>query len=98
MLIDVTYDAKVELEKLLKEKGTNKQLRIYVAGYGWGGPSFGLALDGQKPGDELVNNQDFEFLVEGGLGKTIEKFTIDYSNNWLRRGFTVLPDSGGSCC
>lgn len=34
MLIDITDDAKVELEKLLKEKGTNKQLRIYVAGYG----------------------------------------------------------------
>lgn len=32
------------------------------------------------------------------LSEVYGKFTIDHSNNWMRRGFSIIPDRGGSTC
>lgn len=98
MVIDVTDNAKVELKKVIESKKTDKSLRIYIAGYGWGGPSFGIALDELKDGDKEIKVDNFTFLVEDVLQDNYGKFTVDYSDNWLRRGFTILPDRGGGSC
>ena len=98
MKIDITSSAKAELQKVIKSKNTEKSLRIYIASYGWGGPSFGLALDEPKDGDENFKVDEFNFVIESGLSDNYGKFTVDYSDNWLRRGFNVTPDrSGGGC-
>lgn len=34
MVIDVTNNAKDELKKIIESKKTDKDLRIYIAGYG----------------------------------------------------------------
>lgn len=98
MTIDLTTKAAEELTKVIESKKTEKPLRIYIAGYGWGGPSFGLALDEQKEGDSEVNVGSFRFLVEEGLEENYGKFTVDYSDNWIRRGFTVTPDRASGGC
>ena len=98
MIIDVTDVAKDEIKKVLGSKSTEKSLKVYIASYGWGGPSFGLALDELKDGDELIKSDEFEFIVEEGLSDNYGKFTIDYSDNWLKKGFSVIPDRGGSSC
>lgn len=98
MVIDLTNKAAEELEKVLSSKETDKLLRLYIAGYGWGGPTFGLALDAPKDGDVKKESGKYSFLVEEGLAENYGKFTIDYSDNWLRRGFTVIPDRGGASC
>lgn len=98
MVIDITNSAKTELKKILESKKTDKVLRVYIAGYGWGGPSFGLALDEQKDGDTKIVVDDYTFLIEEGLQESFGKFTIDYSDNWLRKGFSVIPDRGGASC
>ena len=98
MVIDVTDVAKNELKKVLEEKNTDKSLRIYTAAYGWGGPTFGLALDELKDGDKIVKSADFDFVVEEGLSDNYGKFTVDYSDNWLKRGFSIIPDRGGAGC
>lgn len=99
MVIDITKQASEELEKVINEKNSHKALRIYIAAYGWGGPSFGLALDESKEGDVELQSGNYKFLVEEDLVDNFGKFTIDYSNNWLKKGFTVIPDrgGGGSC-
>lgn len=99
MNINITEKAKEELRKVLEENKQNKKsLRIYIAGYGWGGPSFGLALDELKSRDKKVEVGDFTFLIEKDLADNFKGFTIDYSDNWLRRGFSVIPKKGGSTC
>lgn len=98
MKIDVTDNAREELKKLIESKKTDKSLKIYIAAYGWGGPTFGLALDEQKDGDQIIKTDDFEFIIEDGLSDNYGKFTVEYSNNWLKRGFTVIPDRGGGSC
>lgn len=92
MVIDLTEKAKEELVKIRKEKETEKPLRIYVAGYGWGGPSFGIALDEQKDNDIVTEIDELTFLVEEDFGDSFGKFTIDFNDSGLRRGFLVLPD------
>lgn len=98
MTIDLTQKASEELVKVMESKNSNKPLRIYIAAYGWGGPTFGLALDEHKEGDSETKVGDFTFLIEKGLTEDFSKFTIDYSDNWLRRGFTVIPDRIISSC
>ena len=97
MRVDITEKAQEELKKVVKEK-SNKSLRIYIAAFGWGGPSFGLALDEQKEGDAKTEAGDFTFLLEEELVDNFDAFTIDYSDNWLKKGFSVVPDKGGSTC
>ncbi len=93
MKIDVTNEAKNEIAKVLaEEKNKGKLLRIYIAGYGWGGPSFGLALDELKDEDIEINVDDNKFVVEDVVAENFESFTVDYSDNWLKRGFSVLPN------
>ena len=54
MNINVTNKALNEIKKVLKEKkSTSKKIRIFLAGIGWGGPTFNLALDEQKENDEI---------------------------------------------
>lgn len=36
--------------------------------------------------------------MEEELVDSFGTFTIDYSDNWLRKGFSVTPDRGGSNC
>lgn len=92
MIIDLTQRASEELKKIIEAKQTDKPLRIYVAGYGWAGPTFGIALDEHKEGDIETKVEDFTFLMDGLLQENFDKFTIDYNDNWLRKGFTVIPN------
>lgn len=98
MVVDVTAVATEKLKELLATKETEKYLKLYVAAFGWGGPTFGLALEEPKDDDEVIKSGDFNFVMEKELGEQYGKFTIDYSDNWLKRGFSVIPDRGGSTC
>jgi len=57
-----------------------------------------LALDEPKEEDVEIEVDDFTFVVEDVLAENFNVFTIDYSNSWLRRGFTVIPDGRISTC
>ena len=98
MNIVITDQARDKLSELLKDNPDNKALRIYVAGIGWGGPSFGMALEEPKEDTLKYKVDGFDFVVDEGLDQTYGKFTIGYSNNFLRKGFTITPDRGGSNC
>lgn len=99
MVIDLTKRASEELKKILESKKINKPLRIYIAGYGWGGPTFGIALDEHKEGDIETKVDGFVFLTDEMLQENFQKFTIDYNDSWIRKGFTVIPDgyNYGNC-
>mgnify|MGYP003762541727 CR=1 FL=1 len=98
MKIKITDIAKEQLLKALSSREDNKPLRIYIASFGWGGPSFGLALDEPKEDDVKYEVDDFTFVMEEHIDETFNSFTIDYSNSWIRRGFSVIPDRNVSTC
>lgn len=84
------------LKDILKDnqdRPTN--IRVYFAGIGWGGPSFGIALDEQKA-------DDLEYDVEG-LHFIMSKEDFDKYGNIVIEdtgyGFRVSPEniSDGGC-
>ena len=90
MNISVTHKALNEIKKVLKEKNTtSKKIRIFLAGIGWGGPTFNLALDEQKENDKIYSEDNVDFLADKSLIDQYRGFKIDYSNFFLRRGFLV---------
>lgn len=99
MNINITDKAKEMIKKTLDDKKIeNPVIRVYIAGMGWGGPSFGIALDEQKQNDQSVENDGVNYVVEDDLINRYGGFDIDYSNNWLSKGFRVSPSRGGSSC
>ena len=98
MVIDITSEATEKLSELLASKDGEKFLKIFVAAYGWGGPTFGLALEEPNEDQELIKSGDFDFLIDKELLDSYGKFTVDYSDNWMKRGFSIIPDVGGSTC
>lgn len=90
MDIKITDLAREKLIESVKGK-EEKPLRIYLAGYGWGGPSFALALDEQKDGDAKMEVDEFTFVIEDELLDTFPAFTVDYSDSFLRKGFSIMP-------
>lgn len=91
MVIEITDEAKEELAKILKPADEGKGLKIYVAGHGWGGPSFGMALEEPAEDDFKMEVDGYNFLIADGLEEAYDKFTVTYSNSPLRKGFSIIP-------
>lgn len=51
-----------------------------------------MALDESKDNDLKIESEGFEFLVEENLKELYNKFSVDYSDTWLRKGFIIAPD------
>ena len=95
MNIKVTNKALDEIKKVLKGKNaTSKKIRIFLAGIGWGGPRFNLALDEQKENDKIYSENNVDFIADRSLIDQYGGFKIDYSNFFLQRGFLIHPYSG----
>lgn len=99
MKVEITQVAQEKLKEIMEEKGAASQsVRIYIAGFGWGGPSFGLALDEQKENDEVDTAGDIKFVVDNDVASQFNHFNIDYLNDWLRRGFYITANGAHSSC
>ena len=97
MNIKVTNKALDEIKKVLTEKNTtSNKIRIFLAGIGWGGPKFNLALDEQKENDEIYSENSVNFVADKNLIDQYKGFKIDYSSFFLQRGFLVYPYSGSA--
>lgn len=87
------------LNEILKQH-TDKPntIRIYIAGMGWAGPSFGLALDEQKENDVYDESTGIKFIMEKDL---FDQFG-DFSITAIGQGFRVSSanasdDACGGC-
>ena len=90
----VTLDQKaiLTLKDILKDKDQeNTKVRIYFAGIGWGGPSFGLALDEQKSDDKTYTVEGINFVMS-------EQDYNQYGDIAIKDtgfGFKVAPENSG---
>ena len=99
MNIKITDKAKEMIRETIDKKGVSDPvIRIYIAGFGWGGPNFGIVLDEQKENDYKVKEDDISYVVEKDLIKKYGGFIVDYSKTWLYKGFRVQAQYGGSGC
>lgn len=104
-MLEITNNAKNELTKLLQsEDAQNKQLVIYFQGFGWSGPSLGMALDESIDGLEKVISNSIETYMDPKLISYLDQLgqvTIDYLNSSLGGRYQIIVGnnscSDGSC-
>lgn len=77
-----------EIKKILEgNEDQPKNVRIFVAGVGWAGPSFGLGLDKKKAADVYEEINGVTFVMEKDLYDEFGEITVDYKNT----GYLVAP-------
>ena len=97
MNIDITSKALDKLKNVLEEKNTSSaKVRIFLAGIGWGGPRFSLALDEQKENDKIYSEDGIHIIADKNLIEQFKGFKIGYSNFFLMKGFSICPYSGSA--
>jgi iron-sulfur cluster assembly protein len=101
-MLEVTDLANEKLLEYMKANNITSLLRVALMQGGCSGPSLGLALDEEKPTDELFARQGLTFLVEKNLHQQCGNITVDYLDAGSRSGFSItsanpLPDTGGGC-
>ena len=96
-MVIVTQSAKEQLTQVLKEKQSDAAVRVYVAGFGWGGPSLGLALDELKDEDKVFDQETFKVVVNSDELSNIGNVEIDFRDNQWGSGFSVRSTFGSTC-
>lgn len=100
MKIVINQETINEIQKITAgQEDSPNNVRIFVAGYGWAGPTLGLALDEQKENDLVDSSNEVTFVMEQEVFDTFGDISIEYS----AQGYKVSPvnkgeESGCSSC
>jgi iron-sulfur cluster insertion protein len=102
-MIEVTELAAGELKNLLGQE--NKQdhaLRIFIAGMGCSGLSYGMTLDDTKKDDDLeTTSNGVRLFMTSEIQESLDGAEIDYIDNEQGKGFVINDPNApkcGSCC
>lgn len=75
-----------------------KDLRIFLKGYGWAGPSFGLAQVEPEENDKIFSVDGINFAIEEDIYDLVNSFEVDYYKGLFQKGYVVYANgSKGSC-
>lgn len=127
--IEVTKEAVSQVQTLIKAQKPGTAVRVFVqegggggcgdgcgcgAGAGGGGPSFGLAFDNPRNGDEVLPVDGFQLIIDPTSAEFVNGAKIDFVQGLDATGFTIVPPntvtpnapigsgcgcgSGGGCC
>lgn len=88
MQIITNLETTNEIKKIIAgNTGQPGNVRIYIAGIGWSGPSFGLALDELKDEDMTCNFEGINFVMEKTVYDQFGDFKVEYQGG----GYIVTP-------
>ncbi|MDV0446430.1 Iron-sulfur cluster insertion protein ErpA [Methanosarcinaceae archaeon Ag5] len=98
-MVTITDEAITALNGVLDEQNKKDHyLRVFIAGLGCSGPSYGLSLDNEIGSDDKTTEiKGVKFVYEGELEKTIENLVIDYIDNEMGTGFIVEDPTAMQC-
>ena len=97
----LTEPAAAKLKELIAKHGTAEDsfLRVYVAGGGCSGMSYGLALDNKtQEGDEVIHHNCVRVVLDGESAKYLDGSTVDYRETIAGSGFLVSNPNNWSTC
>lgn len=101
MPITLSDRAAKELKELLEsENKTGAALRVWVAGGGCSGLTYGIALDENAPeeGDQEYEDHGIRILVDGLSLQYMEGSCVDYVDDSMGGGFKVDNPNAVSTC
>ncbi len=88
MIIKLTDKAK---ERILEHNKNGVPVKVKITGYSWCGANFGVVSEKQENDDKVYNVDGANIVVSSDLIGSMKGMTINYSSNWLFKGFEVLP-------
>ena len=88
-MFEVSEEASERIRKFLEENAGLKSIRVLTTEGGWRGPYLVMALDEQKPGDEVFVDRGVTFLVEKALFEKVKPIRIGYTHSTLGAGYTI---------
>ena len=90
--------AKKAKEILVAEGKASWGLRIYTAGGGCCGPSYGMDLDEHpSDGDEIVEKDGLRVFIDSNTLKNLGGMQIDFIAEGDREGFVLTGGKASSC-
>lgn len=99
--IVLTEPATSKLKELMTKHGKAEDsfLRVYVAGGGCSGFSYGLALDDKmQEGDEVLQDNGVKVVIDDTSAKYLDGSTVDYVESIAGSGFMVSNPNNWSTC
>ncbi len=90
--------AKKAKEILVAEGKANWGLRIYTAGGGCCGPSYGMDLDeNPKDGDEVVEKDGLKVFIDKNTFQSLGGMQVDFINEGDKQGFILTGGKPPTC-
>lgn len=100
-MITLTERASTELSDLMKSQDKQAAaLRVWVAGGGCSGLSYGMALDDAAPeeGDQVFEQSGIRIYVDSLSLQYMEGASVDYVDDVLGGGFKIENPNAVSSC
>ena len=103
--MEVTKEAQDQVRELIKNQKPGTAVRVYVqssgggcgsgcsCGSAGGGPSFGMALDRPRNGDQVVQVDGFSIVVDDLSAELLNGARIDYVQDLNVSGFKITAPS-----
>lgn len=101
MSITLTERAATELKDLMaSQEKLDSALRVWVAGGGCSGLTYGMALDDgeTEDGDQVFDNGGIRIVIDGLSLQYMDGATVDYVDDMMGGGFKIEnPNAVASC-
>ncbi|HXH61179.1 MAG TPA: iron-sulfur cluster insertion protein ErpA [Fimbriimonadaceae bacterium] len=101
MAITLSPRAAQELKDLIAaENKTSAALRVWVAGGGCSGLTYGMALDENEPedGDQAFEHEGVKILIDGLSLQYMDGSTVDFVDDSMGGGFKIENPNAISTC
>ncbi|MBS1724587.1 MAG: iron-sulfur cluster assembly accessory protein [Armatimonadetes bacterium] len=101
MAITLSERAACELKELMvSQQKAGAALRIWVAGGGCSGLSYGMALDDGQPedGDNVFDQDGIKLYVDGLSLQYMDGSSVDYVDDMMGGGFKIENPNAVSTC
>jgi len=99
-MITVTESAVQQLKLLLAGHADSegKGLRLYIEKGGCAGLQYGMGIEPQQPGDEVLESGGVRFFVDEASAGYLNGSVIDYDDGLSGAGFRINnPNAARSC-
>ncbi|MBX3113127.1 MAG: iron-sulfur cluster insertion protein ErpA [Fimbriimonadaceae bacterium] len=101
MAITLSERAVCELKELIvSQENMSAALRVWVAGGGCSGLTYGMALDNGDPeeGDNVFEQSGIKVVIDSMSLQYMNGSTVDYVDDMMGGGFKIEnPNATGSC-
>jgi Fe-S cluster assembly iron-binding protein IscA len=106
--IEVTNEARDQVRQLIQSQKPGTAVRVFMQAGGGGcgcgdggcgagessGPSFGMAFDKARNGDQVVPVDGFSVVVDSTTAEMLEGAKIDFVQSLHESGFQIVPKGG----